>query len=123
MEEVLANHVDVAECAVMGVRDDLKGQLPVGLVILNNGCNKPHSQIAAELIQKVRNDIGPVAAFKSVAVVDRLPKTRSGKILRGTLRSIADGTDWNMPSTIEDPTVLDDITESLRSLGMAKDIK
>ena len=121
MEEVLANHPDVAECAVMGVRDDLKGQLPVGLVILNSGCEKPHDLITTELVQKVRTDIGPVAAFKSVAVVDKLPKTRSGKILRGTLRSIADGTDWNMPATIEDPAVLDDITQSLRSLGFASE--
>ena len=121
MEEVLANHPDVAECAVMGAHDDLKGQLPVGLVILNSGCNKPKEQIISELIQKVRDDIGPVAAFKSVAIVDKLPKTRSGKILRGTLRSIADGKEWNMPATIEDPSVLDDITQSLRSLGFAKD--
>jgi len=121
MEEVLANHPDVAECAVMGAHDDLKGQLPVGLVILNSGCNKPHDQIISELIQNVRNDIGPVAAFKSVAIVDKLPKTRSGKILRGTLRSIADNKPWNMPATIEDPGVLDEITQSLRSLGFAKE--
>jgi propionyl-CoA synthetase len=120
MEEALSNHPDVAECAVMGVRDELKGQLPVGLVILNDGCTKSHEQVTAELIQQVRDEIGPVAAFKLVAVVDRLPKTRSGKILRGTLRAIADSTDWNMPATIEDPTVLSDITESLRSLGLAK---
>lgn len=121
MEEVLANHPDVAECAVMGAHDDLKGQLPVGLVILNSGCSKPHDQIISELIQNVRNDIGPVAAFKSVAIVDKLPKTRSGKILRGTLRSIADNKPWNMPATIEDPGVLDEITQSLRSLGFAKE--
>ncbi|MFK8079089.1 MAG: propionyl-CoA synthetase [Granulosicoccus sp.] len=120
MEEVLSNHPDVAECAVMGARDELKGQLPVGLVILNSGCTKPHEQIINELVRKVREDIGPVAAFKSVAIVDKLPKTRSGKILRGTLRSIADGTDWNMPATIEDPCVLDEITQSLRTLGFAK---
>lgn len=120
MEEALSNHPDVAECAVMGVHDELKGQLPVGLVILNDGCTKSHEQVTAELIQQVRNDIGPVAAFKLVAVVDKLPKTRSGKILRGTMRSIADASDWNMPATIEDPSVLDDITQSLRSLGLAK---
>ncbi len=120
MEEVLSNHPDVAECAVMGVNDELKGQLPVGLVILNAGCDKSHQQISAELVQKVREDIGPVAAFKSVAVVEKLPKTRSGKILRGTLRSIANSTDWNMPATIEDPSVLNDITDSLKSLGLAK---
>jgi len=121
MEEVLANHPDVAECAVMGARDDLKGQLPVGLVILNNGCKKAHEQIRKELIQKVRDDIGPVAAFKSVAIVEKLPKTRSGKILRGTLRAIADNQSWTMPATIEDASVLDDITVSLRSLGFAND--
>lgn len=120
MEEALSNHPDVAECAVMGVHDELKGQLPVGLVILNDGCTKSHEQVTSELIQQVHNDIGPVAAFKLVAVVDKLPKTRSGKILRGTLRSIADSTAWNMPATIEDPSVLDDITQSLRSLGLAK---
>jgi len=121
IEESLSNHPDVAECAVMGVKDDLKGQMPVGLVILNSGCSKTHEQISAELISNVRNDIGPVAAFKSVAVVDKLPKTRSGKILRGTLRSIADNTPWNMPATIEDATVLDDITVVLRSLGLARE--
>ena len=121
MEEVLSNHPDVAECAVMGVRDELKGQLPVGLVILNNGCSRKHDEITAELIQKVRQDIGPVAAFKSVAIVDKLPKTRSGKILRGTLRSIADSTQWNMPATIEDASVLDDITKTLQTLGLAQD--
>ena len=120
MEEVLAAHPDVAECAVMGVHDDLKGQLPVGLVILNAGCNKSQDDICTELIAKVRQDIGPVAAFKSVAVVERLPKTRSGKILRGTLRSIADNKEWNMPATIEDPTVLDEITTSLEALGYGR---
>ncbi|NND91782.1 MAG: propionyl-CoA synthetase [Granulosicoccus sp.] len=121
MEEALSNHPDVAECAVMGVHDELKGQLPVGLVILNDGCTKPHEQVKAELIKQVRDDIGPVAAFKLVAVVDKLPKTRSGKILRGTLRSIANSTEWNMPATIEDPSVLEDVTQSLRSLGLARE--
>ena len=105
----------------MGANDELNGQLPVGLVILNSGITKSHEHICAELIKKVRDDIGPVAAFKSVAVVDKLPKTRSGKILRGTLRSIADSKSWNMPATIEDPSVLDDITKSLKTLGFAKD--
>ena len=123
IEEVLANHPDVAECAVMGAHDELKGQLPVGLVILNSGCTRKEDDIVAELIAKVRNDIGPVAAFKSVAVVDRLPKTRSGKILRGTLRSIADSTDWKMPATIDDPAILDEITQSLRTLGFAQNKK
>lgn len=121
MEEALAGHPDVAECAVMGVHDELKGQLPVGLVILNSGCKKSDQQVCEELIQKVRNEIGPVAAFKLVTVVDKLPKTRSGKILRGTLRSIADSTDWKMPATIEDPSVLDDITLSLKALGLARE--
>ena len=120
MEEVLAGHPDVAECAVMGVHDDLKGQLPVGLVILNSGCNKSVGDICKELVAKVRQDIGPVAAFKSVAVVERLPKTRSGKILRGTLRSIADNKEWNMPATIEDPAVLDEVTKSLEALGYGR---
>lgn len=121
MEEVLSNHPDVAECAVMGVRDELKGQLPVGLVILNAGCTKSHEDVCAELVQKVRSDIGPVAAFKSVAVVEKLPKTRSGKILRATLRSIADAEEWNMPATIEDPAVLEEIKHSLKTLGYAKE--
>lgn len=120
MEEVLSNHPDVAECAVMGASDELKGQLPVGLVILNSGVTKSNEEICKELVQKVRDDIGPVAAFKSVAVVDKLPKTRSGKILRGTLRSIADSTEWKMPATIEDASVFDDITQTLKALGFAK---
>jgi propionyl-CoA synthetase len=122
IEEALAGHPDVAECAVMGVADALKGQLPVGLVILNSGCARLTEDIQSELIQRVRDQIGPVAAFKSVAVVERLPKTRSGKILRGTMRAIADSADWKMPATIEDPTVLDDISDSLRTLGYAKSI-
>jgi len=119
MEEVLAAHPDVAECAVMGVADDLKGQLPLGLVILNDGCDKADADIEKELISDVRQKIGPVAAFKSVAVVKRLPKTRSGKILRGTMRSIADSTEWNMPATIEDPDVLQEIEQALGRLGYA----
>jgi len=119
MEEVLAGHADVAECAVLGVADELKGQLPLGLVILNSGCDRSHDDIAAELVQRVREHIGPVAAFKSVAVVDRLPKTRSGKILRATMRSMADRVAWKMPATIEDPTVLDEIQNALSALGYA----
>jgi len=119
MEEVLAAHPDVAECAVMGAADELKGQLPVGLVILNAGVERSHEDIRAELIARVRKEIGPVAAFKSVAVVERLPKTRSGKILRGTLRAIADQKEWNMPATIEDPSVLDEVTEKLQAIGYA----
>jgi len=121
MEEALAGHPDVAECAVMGVKDELKGQLPVGLVILSAGCERGHEEIGQELVQKVREEIGPVAAFRSVAVVNRLPKTRSGKILRATMASIADSAQWNMPATIEDPGVLDEITSTLKELGYASD--
>lgn len=120
IEEVLAGHPDVAECAVMGAADDLKGQLPIGLVIINDGCDREHSDIAAELIKRVREHIGPVAAFKSVAVVNKLPKTRSGKMLRATMRSIADSADWKMPATIEDVSALDDITDALKQMGYAE---
>ncbi len=109
MEEVVATHKDVAECAVIGVADQLKGQIPTGFVVLNSGVAREEAQIEAELIALVREAIGPVAAFKTVKVVSRLPKTRSGKILRGTMRSIADGQNWTMPATIEDPAVLDEI--------------
>ncbi len=121
MEEVLAGHPDVAECAVLGVADELKGQLPLGLVILNGGCERDHDDIAAELVARVREHIGPVAAFRSVAVVARLPKTRSGKILRATIRSMADRVAWKMPATIEDPAVLDEIQQALSALGYAGD--
>ena len=113
MEEVLAAHPDVAECAVIGVADALKGQLPVGFVVLKSGADRDHAEIADELVQLVRDQIGPVAAFKKALVVDRLPKTRSGKILRGTMRRIADGEEWKMPATIDDPAILDEITEAL----------
>lgn len=117
MEEVLAGHPDVAECAVMGAADSLKGQVPVGMLVLNTGCDRSNDDICKEVIQKVRSEIGPVAAFKSAVVVKRLPKTRSGKILRSTMRSIADGTQWKMPATIDDPAILDEITASLASIG------
>ena len=117
IEEVLAAHSDVAECAVVGVADELKGQLPLGLVVLNSGCTRDEEAIVPELVQMVRERIGPVAAFKSAAVIARLPKTRSGKILRGTMRSIADGSEWKMPATIDDPVILDEITETLQRLG------
>lgn len=119
MEEVLANHPDVAECAVVGVADQMKGQLPLGLLVLNAGVDRPAQDIVSEAIQQMRDTIGPVAAFKLCAVVDRLPKTRSGKILRGTMRSIADGESWKMPATIDDPVILDEVTEALRSMGYA----
>ncbi|MEL6839892.1 MAG: propionate-CoA ligase PrpE [Pseudomonadota bacterium] len=119
MEEVLAAHPDVGECAVIGVTDELKGQLPLGLVCLNAGCDRPHDEIRKEVVASVRDKIGPVAAFKLVAVVDRLPKTRSGKILRGTMVKIADGQDFKMPATIDDPAILDEIGEALKPLGYA----
>ncbi len=117
MEEVLADHPDVAECAVVGVADPMKGQMPLGLLVLNAGVARDSQEIIAESIQHMRDKIGPVAAFKLCAVVDRLPKTRSGKILRGTMRKIADGEEWKMPATIDDPVILDEITEALKGLG------
>ena len=119
MEEVLAAHPDVAECAVIGVADALKGQLPLGLLVLSAGVDRDSEEIVAEVIELVRNEIGPVAAFKVCAVVDGLPKTRSGKILRGTMRSIADGKSWRMPATIEDAGAVDQVTAVLRGLGYA----
>ena len=120
MEEVLASHPDVAECAVIGVADKLKGQMPLGLIVLKTGVDRDEAELTKELIQSVRNGIGPVAAFKLVTIVKRLPKTRSGKILRGTVAKIADGTEWKMPATIDDPAILDEITESLKTLGYAQ---
>jgi propionyl-CoA synthetase len=119
MEEVLADHPDVAECAVIGVADPMKGQLPLGLLVINAGVNRAPQDIVAEAVQLMRERIGPVAAFKLCAVVERLPKTRSGKILRGTMRSIADGESWNMPATIDDPAILEEITRVFESLGYA----
>ena len=119
MEEVLSAHPDVAECAVTGVADTLKGQVPLGLIVLNAGCDRSHADIVKEVVQMVREQIGPVAAFKQVVVVIRLPKTRSGKILRGTVQKIADIEPWKMPATIDDPMILDEITESLQSIGYA----
>ena len=117
MEEALSNHIDVAECAVVGVYDNLKGQVPLGLICLNNGCNKTHEDVCKEVVDLVRNEIGPVAAFKSVAVVSSLPKTRSGKILRATIRKIADKVDWEMPATVDNPLVFEEIKEALKPLG------
>ena len=119
MEEVLAGHPDVGECAVIGVSDQLKGQLPLGFLCLNAGCNRPHAEIVAECVKRVRDEIGPVAAFKLAVVVDRLPKTRSGKILRATMVKIADNEDFRMPATIDDPAILDEIRSALRTLGYA----
>ena len=120
MEEVLASHRDVAECAVIGVHDRLKGQVPIGLLVLKAGVNRPRGEIAAETVQLVRDRIGPVASFKQAAVVERLPKTRSGKILRGTMRRIADGEDYKTPATIDDPAILGEIEEALRGMGYAR---
>jgi propionyl-CoA synthetase len=118
MEEVLAGHPDVAECAVIGINDQLKGQLPCGFVVLKAGVNRPHDEVEAELVRRVRDVIGPVAAFKIAVTVDRLPKTRSGKILRGTMRQIADGQEFRMPATIDDPAILDEIETALREYGV-----
>ena len=119
IEEVLAAHADVAECAVIGVADSLKGQLPVGFVVLKSGVDRSYDEIGTELVRMVRGQIGPVAAFKTALVVDRLPKTRSGKILRGTMQKIADGQTYKMPATIDDPVILSEIEEVLHEAGMA----
>ena len=120
MEEALSNHADVAECAVIGVSDQLKGQIPLGFLCLTKGVNRPHEEIVSECIKLVRNQIGPVASFKLAAIVPRLPKTRSGKILRATMVKIADGQEFKMPATIDDPIILDEIKDSLQTLGYAK---
>ena len=120
MEEILASHRDVAECAVIGVEDQLKGQLPLGFLVLKAGVNRPHAEIVAEVVKMVRERIGPVAAFKTAAVVARLPKTRSGKILRGTMQKIADNHDWKMPATIDDPAVLGEIGSALKGKGVGQ---
>jgi propionyl-CoA synthetase len=120
MEEVLADHPDVAECAVLGVDDDLKGQVPVGFVVLNAGVERDHAEIIKEVVQSVRDRIGPVASFKKATVVKRLPKTRSGKILRGTIQKIADNKTYNIPATIDDPAILGEMEQALIGIGYAK---
>ena len=120
MEEILSNHPDVAECAVIGVTDPLKGQLPMGFLCLNAGCDRPHDEVVREAVKLVRDQIGPVAAFKLCTVVDRLPKTRSGKILRATMVKIADGDTFKTPATIDDPAILGEIREAVTPLGYAK---
>ena len=120
MEEVLASHPDVAETAVIGVADELKGQLPVGFLVLKAGVERDHDEIVGEVVQLVRERIGPVASFKTAVVVERLPKTRSGKILRGTMRRIADGDEYTTPATIDDPDILDEMGEALRGIGYAR---
>lgn len=117
MEEVLASHPDVAECAVIGIADALKGQLPMGFLCLNRGCDRDHDVVIAECVKLVRERIGPVAAFRDAIIVDRLPKTRSGKILRGVMGKIADGQEYRMPATIDDPAILEEIGESLEKVG------
>ena len=118
MEEVLASHPDVAECAVVGVADAMKGQVPIGFVVLKKGVNKANADVESDCVKLVRDKIGAVAALRTVMVVARLPKTRSGKILRATVRSIADGTDWKMPATIDDPAILDELTAEMKQRGV-----
>ena len=119
MEEVLSDHQDVAECAVLGVEDKLKGQVPVGFLVLKAGVSKSHEEIVKEVVQMVRDRIGPVAAFKTATVVKRLPKTRSGKILRGTIQKIADNQEYKVPATIDDPATLSEMEEALKNIGLA----
>jgi propionyl-CoA synthetase len=118
MEEVLSAHKDVAECAVIGVADPLKGEVPCGFIVLKTGVDRPAAEIEQECVALVRDKIGPVAAFKLAIVVARLPKTRSGKILRGTMKKIADGETWTMPATIDDPAILEEIGAVLQGKGL-----
>ena len=118
MEEVLAGHKDVAECAVLGIKDELKGEVPCGFIVLKAGVNRPPAEIEKEIVALVRDKIGPVAAFKLAITVARLPKTRSGKILRGTIKKIADGDKWTMPATIDDPAILDEIGAAMKTHGV-----
>ena len=119
MEEVLTDHPEVAEAAVLGVDDKLKGQVPVGFLVLNAGVSRDHDDIVKEVIQMVRDRIGPVASFKTATVVQRLPKTRSGKILRGTIQKIANSQEYKTPATIDDPAILGEIKEALIDIGYA----
>jgi propionyl-CoA synthetase len=119
LEEVLTAHADVAECAVVGVADDLKGQLPVGFLVLKVGAARSNDEVVADVVAMVRDRIGPVASFKSSVTVARLPKTKSGKILRGTIASIANSEPWNMPATVDDPAIFEEIAEALRTIGYA----
>ena len=120
MEEVLSEHPDIAECAVIGVNDDLKGQLPLGFICLNAGVNRNHEEIITESISLVRDKIGPVASFKMALIIERLPKTRSGKILRGTMLKIANGEKFKVPATIDDPSILEEIKKALTDLDYPK---
>ncbi|MGB7158382.1 MAG: propionyl-CoA synthetase [Tepidisphaeraceae bacterium] len=118
IEQVLAAHRDVAECAVIGIKDELKGEVPCGFIVLKAGADRPHAEIEKEIVQLVREQIGPVAAFKLAITVARLPKTRSGKILRGTMKKIADAEPWTMPATIDDPAILEEIGAALKGMGV-----
>src|SRR5213079_2539724 len=118
MEELLAAHPDVAECAVIGIADALKGEVPCGFVVLKSGVTRDVAEIEKEIVALVRDRIGPVAAFKLAITVPRLPKTRSGKILRGTMKKIADGEPWAMPATIDDPAILEEISVALKGKGL-----
>jgi propionyl-CoA synthetase len=120
MEEVLAGHRDVAECAVVGVADEIKGEIPLGFVVTKAGVSRVDADIMRELVERVREQIGPVAAFKTALIVKRLPKTRSGKILRGTMKKIADGQEYGVPATIDDPVILSEITDALKAIGYPK---
>jgi propionyl-CoA synthetase len=120
LEEVLADHPDIAECAVIGVADELKGQLPLGMICLYPNCVRSAEDIVAEAIALVKERVGRVSAFNLLVVVDRLPKTRSGKVLRSTMAKIADGQPWTMPATIDDPAILDEIAERLKTIGYAE---
>jgi propionyl-CoA synthetase len=120
MEEVVSTHKDIAECAVIGVYDNLKGQVPLGLCVLKAGSSKNDEDIKKDLFQMIRSTIGPIASYKETCVVRRLPKTRSGKILRGTMRKIADDEPYTVPSTIDDPATLGEIAEALKKVGYAQ---
>ena len=117
MEEILLGHAEVGDCAVIGINDDLKGQIPIGFVVLNANSKADHGQLCSDLIHRVRHVLGPVASFKKVAVVKKLPKTRSGKILRATMAKIANGEKWTMPPTIEDSAVFDLLTPIIENLS------
>ncbi len=123
MEEILASHPDVAECAVLGVQDAIKGEVPCGFLVLKAGVARPPSEIEREIVALVREKLGPVAAFKLAITVGRLPKTRSGKLLRGTMKKIADGEAWTMPATIEDPKVLEEIAFALSDVVRNTNLK
>jgi len=122
MEEVLAEHPNVAECAVIGIADAMKGQAPCGFVVLNAGVNRAAAEIESEIVALVRDRIGAVAALKTVVVIKRLPKTRSGKILRATMQKIADREPWTMPATIDDPAILDEIAAALAARGIGAEV-